>query len=96
MCMLGKVLKIIGLVLFMIIAETVQFIIKAVCYPFVLIYLPVMKFLVRTYIRALIRMKKIHAFVFKYVISMYYSKGPAVALVKDIIDEEIKKAQKTY
>ena len=96
MCMLGKVLKIIGLVLFMIIAETVQFIIKAVCYPLVLIYLPVMKFLVRTYIRALIRMKKIHAFIFKYVISMYYSKGPAVALVKDIIDEEIKKAQKTY
>lgn len=96
MCMLGKVLKIIAMVLLIIVYETLHFIIKAVCYPLVLIYLPIMKFLVRTYIRALIRMKKIHAFIFKYVISMYYSKGPAVALVKDIIDEEIKKAQKTY
>lgn len=96
MCMLGKVLKIIALVTLIILGEIGHFVIKAVCYPFVLMYLPVMKFLVRTYIRALIRMKKIHAFIFKYVISMYYSKGPAVALVKDIIDEEIKKAQKTY
>ncbi len=95
--MLGKVLKIIALVLLTIIVETLQFTVKAVCYPLVLLYIPVMKYLVRTYIRALIRMKKIHAFVFKYVISMYYSKGPAVALIKDIIDEEINKSMhKTY
>ena len=96
MCMLGSVLKIIVLITLKIIGEIGYFIIKAVCYPFVLMYLPVMKFMVRTYIRALIRMKKIHAFVFKYVISMYYSKGPSSMLIKDILDEEIARSQRGY
>jgi hypothetical protein len=94
--MLGSVLKIIVLITLKIIGEIGYFIIKAVCYPFVLMYLPVMKFMVRTYIRALIRMKKIHAFVFKYVISMYYSKGPSSMLIKDILDEEIARSQRGY
>lgn len=96
MCMLGSVLKIIVLITLKITGEIGYFIIKAVCYPFVLMYLPVMKFMVRTYIRALIRMKKIHAFMFKYVIHMYYSKGPSVMLIKDIIDDELRKAQRSY
>ena len=96
MCMLGTVFKLIIYIVLMIVGEIGHFVIKAVCYPFVLMYLPVMKFLVRTYIRALIRMKKIHAFVFKYIISMYYSKGPSVMLIKDIINEEIARSQKGY
>ena len=96
MCMLGSILKIIVLIMLKIIGEIGYFIIKAVCYPFVLMYLPIMKFMVRTYIRALIRMKKIHAFVFKYVISMYYSKGPSSMLIKDILDEEIARSQRGY
>jgi len=94
--MLGSILKIIVLIMLKIIGEIGYFIIKAVCYPFVLMYLPIMKFMVRTYIRALIRMKKIHAFVFKYVISMYYSKGPSSMLIKDILDEEIARSQRGY
>ena len=96
MCMLGTVFKLSILVLLKILGEIGDFVIKAVCYPFVLVYLPVMKYLVRTYIRALIRMKKIHAFVFKYVISMYYSKGPSSMLIKDILDEEIARSQRGY
>jgi len=96
MCMLETVLKLSILVMLKIIGEIFYYTFKAICYPLVLVYLPVMKLLVRTYIRALIRMKKIHAFVFKYVISMYYSKGPSSMLIKDILDEEIARSQRGY
>lgn len=62
-------------------------VLKAVLYIPAMVYLFIVTYLIRAYVNAIIKLMKVHKFMFKHWISHYYKMGPSVMLIKDEVEK---------
>jgi len=83
MCLIRNIITFVMAVLIV----TLKNVLKAVLYIPAMVYLFVVTYLIRAYVNAIIKLMKVHKFMFKHWISHYYKMGPSVMLIKDEVEK---------